>query len=198
MSEETVAENDASNIPSGNDLDQLRTILFGNQARAIEKRVNDLERHLEDVRRQLNQHFDERLDALAESTTADLAKTQKEFNEQLAKQGVEQAEQNKALNERLDKLATDFSKQLQTAQKELSQQIDQQATDLHHKLVDFQTEARQRDDDLRVELLTLGAMLDNQKAGRDELAQMFIQIGEKLQGNIQKTAVPAAKKKSKK
>ena len=162
---------DVTDIPSGNDLDQLRSILFGNQVRAIEKRLNDLEMYLETVRREINQHFDDRLDGLAETTSANLDKTEKEFND------------------RLTKLEADFRKQLQNTQKELSQQIEKQSVDFQRKLLDFQTEARQRDDDLRIELLALGAMLDNQKAGRAELAQMLLQMSEELQGNVKKTAV---------
>ncbi len=198
MGKDKVAAADAKNeIPSGNDLDQLRTILFGNQARAIEKRLNDLEIHLEDVRRELNQQFDEKIDSLAETTSNDLTKTQQSFNEQLASQANEQAKQNKELHARLDQLTADFNKQLQVAQKELSQQIDKQASDLHRKLLEFQSEARQRDDDLRLEMLALGAMLDNQKAGRNELAQMLLQMGEQLQENVKKSAVSKPDTKSK-
>ena len=173
---------DVGEIPMGNDLDQLRSILFGNQARAIEKRLNDLELYLDTVRRELTQHFEERITSLADSTAADLAKVE-----------ADQNKQNKALQDHLDQLAANFNKQLQTAQKELTQQLDKQASDLQRKLLEFQTEARQRDDDLRVELLTLGAMLDNQKAGRAELAQFLIQMGEQLQGNVKKTAVSDTK-----
>jgi hypothetical protein len=182
MSKDSIA--DAGELPLGNDLDQLRTILFGNQARAIEKRLNDLELYLDTVRREMTQQFDERITALAESSAEDLAKAE-----------AEQNRQNKDLQDRLDKLATDLSKQLQAVQKELTQQIDRQASDLQRKLLEFQSEARQRDDDLRVELLALGAMLDNQKTGRDELAQMLIQLGGQLQGNVKKTAVSAANSK---
>ncbi len=185
MSKDSIS--DAGEFPVGNDLDQLRTILFGNQARAIEKRLNDLELHLDTVRRELAQRFDERITALAESSAEDLAKVE-----------ADQNRQNKDLQDRLDNLAADFNRQMQTVQKELTQQIDNQATDLQRKLLEFQSEARQRDDDLRVELLALGAMLDNQKTGRDELAQMLIQLGEQLQGNVRKTAVSAANSKKSK
>lgn len=195
MSADKATSGDVSVIPSGNDLDQLRSILFGNQARAIEKRVNDLELHLESVRRELNQYFDEQIDSLAETTTADLTKAQQSFNDQLNAQTLEQTKQNKELQDRLEQLATDFNKQLQTTQKQLNQQMEKQVADLHRKLVDFQAEARQRDDDLRLEMLALGAMLDNQKAARNELADMFIQMGEQLQNNVKKTAVPIPKQK---
>lgn len=194
MSKEKPVAEDVNDVPMGNDLDQLRTILFGNQARAMEKRINDLELRLETVRRELNQHFDERLDALAESTAVDLAKTQKELNEQLTNQVADQTKQNKELQERLDKLAADFGKQLQTTQKELAQQMDKQFAELNHKLLEFQSEARQGDDDLRIEMLSLGAMLDNQKAGRSELADMLVQMSEQLKGNVKNTAVPKEKK----
>jgi len=193
MSKKKPVAEDVSDIPVGNDLDQLRTILFGNQARAIEKRIHDLELRLETVRRELNQHFNERLDALAETTAADLASVQQELNEQLAGQAADQTKQNKELQERLEKLAADFAKQLQTTQKELSQQMDRQVADLQQKLVEFQFEARQRDDDLRVEMLALGAMLDNQKAGRAELAEMLAQMSQQLKENVKKTAVTPAK-----
>jgi hypothetical protein len=44
---------------------------------------------------------------------------------------------------------------------------------------------RQRDDDLRAELLTLNAWLDDKKASRHDLGRMLEDMAQKLQANTQ-------------
>ncbi|MCP4423185.1 MAG: hypothetical protein GY803_01700 [Chloroflexi bacterium] len=139
---------------TGNDLDQLRHILYGNQTRATEQRLNDLEARLENVRRELSDDLNERAASLSGSASAQLTETRQ------------------ALNEQIDQTTVDFS-----------QRLDKLINDLRQGLADFRTEARQRDDDLRQEMLALGAMLDKQKAGRGELGEALVQLGRQLQEN---------------
>lgn len=162
-------------IEGSNDLDQLRDILYGNQARATENRLADLEARLETVRRELNQAFNERITALADSSSSQLDKSYKKISDQLAKQQSNQESQNQALQGKITKLSADFGQQLEKQIDALSQQ-----------LTDFRTETRQRQDDLRQEMLTIGAMLDKQKAGRNELGQLLIDLGSQLQNNAAK------------
>ena len=146
---------------SGNDLDQLRHILYGNQARATEQRLSDLEARLETVHRELSDDLNERATSLSSSASTQLA------------------EARKALNEQIERLSADFN-----------QRLDQKFSDLGKRLADFRSEARQRDDDLRQEMLALGAMLDKQKTGRAELGELLVKLGQQLQDNVDETAVP--------
>lgn len=141
---------------TGNDLEQLRDILYGNQARATEQRLDDLEVRLENVNRELQNNLNDQVTALSDSS-------EKQF---------------KAVEEKLNQTNT-----------HLNQRLDQQISELRKQLADFRAESRQRDTDLRQEMLTLGAMLDKQKTGRSELGELLVELGQQLQQNVEKTAV---------
>lgn len=47
----------------------------------------------------------------------------------------------------------------------------------------MQNDSRQRDDDLRQELLTVSNWLDNKLTPRQDLGQMLIEIGQQLQSD---------------
>ena len=143
-------------IKTGNDLDQLRNILYGNQARATEQRLDDLEARLENLNRELQDNQNDRLSTLTDST-------EKQFN---------------AVEKKLTQTNTN-----------LNQRLDQQISELRKQLTDFRSESRQRDADLRQEMLTLGAMLDKQKTGRFELGELLVELGQQLQQNAENTAV---------
>lgn len=149
-------------VETGNDLDQLRHILYGNQARATEQRLGDLEARLDSVHRELSADLDKQAASLSGSASAELTETRQ------------------SLSGQMDKMAADFS-----------QRLDKQIKDLQKGLTDFRSEARQRDDDLRQEMLALGAMLDKKKTGRAELGELLVQLGRQLQENEGSTAVPA-------
>jgi tetrahydromethanopterin S-methyltransferase subunit G len=143
-------------IDTGNDLDQLRNILYGNQARATEQRLDELEIRLENVNRELQNNLQEQVTTLSGSTDQHL----------------------KAVEEKVTQTNTN-----------INQRLDQQISDLRKQLADFRAESRQRDDDLRQEMLTLGAMLDKQKTGRSELGELMVELGQQLQQNAENTAV---------
>lgn len=145
-----------SKTATGNDLEQLRDILYGNQARATEQRLDDLEVRLENVNRELQNNLNDQVTTLSDSS-------EKQF---------------KAVEEKLNQTNT-----------HLNQRLDQQISELRKQLADFRAESRQRDTDLRQEMLTLGAMLDKQKTGRSELGELLVELGQQLQQNAEKTAV---------
>ncbi len=145
-------------IEDGNDLDQLRNILYGNQARATEQRLTDLEVRIETVQRDLSDDINQRAASLANSASTQLTDVQQKLTDQL------------------NQTAVDFN-----------QRLDKQIKDIQKSLADFRAEARQRDNDLRQEMLTLGAMLDKQKAGRTELGELLVQLGQQLQENAAST-----------
>lgn len=170
------------------DLAQLRDILFGNQARATEDRLNDLENRLHSVSNDLNSQIDSGLESTAQTAAKALAKARQALSQQIEDQQKESYNKFNQTHEKIDQLATDFAQQLKNAQQELQKNINQQVADLNRKLLDFQSEARRSDDNLRLEMLTLGSLLENQKAGRAELAAMFIQMANQLQEENGNTA----------
>lgn len=137
-------------VETGNDLDQLRNILYGNQARATENRLDELEIRLEDVNKELNNSLKKKFDSLTNSTN----------------------DQFKTVQEMIAKTNTEFS-----------QRLEQQINNLSKQLSDFKAESRQRDADVRQEMLALGAMLDKQKTGRLELGDLLINLGQQLKDN---------------
>lgn len=194
-----------SNTPPGpgGQLEQLRDILYGNQARSTDERLNRLERSLDSTRQQLNDTFTERLDALRESSQTELSKsqakfvelldkqadkhagqlvkTQTEFDDKLAQQMVDLESTRKEFTSALEQLSADFVQKLNQTQKELSEQLDKLGVEIRDRMQANQEESRQRDDDLRREFLSLGAWLDDKKASRHDLGQMLTEIGQLLQ-----------------
>ena len=137
-------------VETPNDLEQLRDILYGNQARVTEDRLNELETRLEAVNQELKINLDHQVTALSGSTD----------------------DQFKTVEEKLNQTIANFN-----------QRLDQQISDLRKQISDFRAESRQRDNDLRQEMLTLGAMLDKQKTGRNELGDLLLGLGQQLKEN---------------
>ncbi len=163
--------------PQANDLEQLRDILFGNQAQAINQQLTDLETRLETTRAEWKKNLNAQISKTAQTAAANLSRAEKEFAQKLAAAQQQQEEADAAQ-----------TAQLQAAKEELEAKLEQQIDDLKQQLRDFQTETRRQHDALRLEILALGAMLDNQKTGRLELGQLLIQLGEQLQNNVRQTA----------
>ena len=82
---------------------------------------------------------------------------------------------------RLDKQAAEQTAQLRTAQKALNNLIEQLRAELAERTRKLQAETRQLDDSLRQELLNMAASLENKKASRQDLGQMLIELGHRLQ-----------------
>jgi hypothetical protein len=77
--------------PSPSELERLRDILYGGQARVTDKRLAELEMHLETIRRDLADTSNEKISALAETSSAQLAAVRKELTERLDKQAMDQS-----------------------------------------------------------------------------------------------------------
>jgi uncharacterized protein YicC (UPF0701 family) len=88
-------------IDTGNDLDQLHNILYGNQARDTEQRLDELEVWLENVSRELQNNLQEQAAALSGLTDQHL----KAIEEKLT-------QTNTNINQQLDQQISDLRKQL--------------------------------------------------------------------------------------
>ena len=174
-----------ANAPAAGGLETLQDILFGNQAKATEERLDAIERQLAATRRELQDNFGKRLDALADKSASQLGAAQDELNQRLDKQDNKQVEALKSTKEELSASIKQLGEQLRDELpqnfRQLSEQLEASNTELSDRLLAAQEEARQRNGDLRQELLTLSAWLDDKKASRHDLGQMLADVGQQLQ-----------------
>ena len=171
--------------PMTGDLETLRDILFGNQAKATGDRLDLIERQLAATRRDLQDNFGKRLDALAEKSASQLGTAQDDLGRRLDKQDSQQGEQLKSTHEELSaaikQLGEQLRDELQQNFRQLSDQLEASNAELSERLLTAQEEARQRNGDLRAEVLTLSAWLDDKKASRHDLGHMLAEVGQRLQ-----------------
>ena len=169
-------ENDQVSGNASSDLESLRGILFGNQAKAVNRRLDDLESRGEESHLALTNLVNEKINSLASGSSQDLTVARKEL--------VSRIDQNhKELTDKISDLATDFQSQLRVAQKELTEHLTQLNAEQIERARAVQVEARQQNDELRQELLTLTAWLDDKKTTRLDLGILLAEIGERLQNN---------------
>lgn len=160
------------------ELDVLRDLIFGNQARDFTKRLGDLESRLEATRRDLKSELDARAQAVAKSAADQNTTLRKEANSRTDKEVH-------ILSERIDQLSTDLSDALDAARRMLESRLDRMQEEANERLRLLEEATRQRDDDLRAELLTLNAWLDDKKTSRHDLGRMLEEVAQKLQANTQ-------------
>ena len=191
------------------ELERLREILYGNQARITERRLTDLESQIETLRRTLTDTLQEKVDTFASSSTAELSSTrieltqrlegqsneqkaalrmtQQTLSERLDQQELEQMTElriiQKEVNERLDKLSADVLTQLRSVQRELSERLEQINQEQTERLRKLQNDSRQRNSNLRQELLMLAASLEDNKISRHELGHMLQELGQRLRSD---------------
>jgi DNA anti-recombination protein RmuC len=168
----------------GSELETLRELIFGNQAREFSRRLDTLESQLAASRRELQTLIHDTSGAVAQDATAKTTAVRKDLTQKLDKQYAE-------LSARLEQLEETFSAQLRAAQKELSERLDKLSAQQTAQLQTAQAESRQRDDDLRRELLTLTAWLDNKKTSRHDLGDMLLAVAQQLQAEPDAAEEPA-------
>jgi uncharacterized phage infection (PIP) family protein YhgE len=135
------------------DLERLRDILFGSQARTIEQRLHDLEAELAAARQELTEAFDRKL-AVVNDNHLDLSGRvahQAEQSENRDAELLNKLEQTRqSLSDRADQLDREHSERLERA---------------------------------RAEMLASMDALRDQKVSREDLGQMLIDLGQRLRAN---------------
>lgn len=191
------------------DLQRLRDILFGNQSRTVQQRLNDVDNRLLSTRREFTDLFNEKVDTLQanfstssssmrselssrldqqqSSQTTSLRVMELSLTERLDQQEIEQkaAWRNlqKEVNENVEHLAEDFFTQLRNVQRELSERLEQLNTGQAERIRSLSNEGRKQNNDLRQELLSLAASLQDSKISRHELGQQLQELGQRLRSN---------------
>jgi hypothetical protein len=88
----------------------------------------------------------------------------------------------------VERITADFQQQISETRNTLQDGLNRLQTELSERLLSLQSDMHQRDNDLRQELLTMTAWLDDKKATRLDLSEMLIEMGQQLQNNNQSEA----------
>lgn len=184
MAKQSVIDPGAESLPpvigkSAGELEVLRDLIFGNQARDFSKRISDLDTRLEVVRRELKTDQETRAQAVAKTASDQTIALRKESSSRIDKEVT-------IIGERLDQLAADFNELIESNRRAIEARLDRMQEDANERLRVLEEEARRRDDDLRSELLTISAWLEDKKTSRHDLGQMLEEIGQRLQASAQK------------
>ena len=166
---------------SAGELEVLRDLIFGNQARDFSRRISDLDGRLEVVRRELKSEQESRAQTVAKTAADQTAALRKETTSRLDKEV-------QIIGERLDALAGQLQEQMASVQHTIEARLDRMQADASERLRLIEEDARQRDDDLRAELLTISAWLEDKKTSRETLGRMLEEMGQRLQANGQPAA----------
>ncbi len=166
---------------SAGELEVLRDLIFGNQARDFSRRISDLDGRLEVVRRELKSEQESRSQTVAKTAADQTAALRKETTSRLDKEV-------QIIGERLDALAGQLQDQMASVQHTIEARLDRMQADASERLRLLEEDARQRDDDLRAELLTVSAWLEDKKTSRETLGRMLEEMGQRLQANGQPAA----------
>ena len=166
---------------SAGELEVLRDLIFGNQARDFSRRISDLDGRLEVVRRELKSEQESRAQTVAKTAADQTAALRKETTSRLDKEV-------QIIGERLDALAGQLQDQMASVQHTIEARLDRMQADASERLRLIEEDARQRDDDLRAELLTVSAWLEDKKTSRETLGRMLEEMGQRLQANGQPAA----------
>ena len=163
---------------TGDDLQRVRAILFGQKEGEIEARLNALERSISDSVAELRQHLaDEfaRLGAMIEQTS-------KALGSRADAEATERAEADKQLNEALLAHVAQASEQLRESGSALESALES----VRKSLVESASETR---DDLVARIDALSSRheestgrLSGLKADKSELANMFESLARNLRG----------------
>ncbi len=148
------AEPSGTGMPSGNELDMLRSIMFGSLQRDVDRRLREMNESID----ALSEMVTERTDEVAHDTDARLTTVQKEVGERLESQVAQEAAARKQANDRME----------------------QGFAELRAQLKAFADESRQRQDALRAEIVGLLKVLEESKISRAALGDMLVEMGQRL------------------
>lgn len=150
VSPQAVPETPPGSTPA--DLERLREILYGSQARTTEKRITDLENRLIMLRQEMNDLLEKRFNSVAHDASSQVNSTNKELSERLTQVSTEQSAQlrgvQQTLENQLQKQETDLNTQIRTTRRELSERLEALQTEQATQLRDVQRELNQRIDTL--------------------------------------------------
>jgi len=163
------------------ELEVLRDLIFGNQARDFTQRLSDIDDRMEAIRRELKNEQDSSVQSLTKSSVDQATTLRKEAHSRIDKEV-------QMLSERIEQLTADMGRQLEDARRMFEAKLDRLQTESSDRIRQLEEKTRQRDDDLRSELLAASAWLEDKKTSRHDLGHMLEELGRQLQGSDQSAA----------
>lgn len=152
-----------SEAPDGGErgvLDQVRDLLFGDQARATDTRLQALETRMAAHMAEMRTETLDRIEALSQG----MGERMDKIEERLSSQDTEWHNANQDMTKRIEEIRSDLSQQLLKESKDLGERI----TDGQQKTMAYVDR-------------TAGA-LKKGKTDRDALARLFSQMASRLEG----------------
>ena len=179
MAKQSVTNMETGSLPMGSgnnagELEVLRDLIFGNQARDFAHRITDLDGRLEIVRRELRSEQDSRAQSVAKTASDQTVALRKEANSRIDKEV-------QIIGERIEQVSADLRELVETSSHALESRLDRMQQDINEHFRVLEEGTRRRDDDLRAELLAVSAWLEDRKTSRHDLGQMLEEIGIRLQ-----------------
>ncbi len=186
MARQANSSTNAGSIPPGTggnagELEVLRDLIFGNQARDFTQRLSDIDDRLEAIRRELKSEQDLFTQSLTKSSVDQGTTLRKETHGRIDKEV-------QMLSERIEQLTADMSRQFEEARRMFEAKLDRLQTESGDRIRQLEEKTRQRDDDLRSEMLAASAWLEDKKTSRHDLGRMLEELGRQIQGNIEAAA----------
>lgn len=179
MTKQSATNIETGSLPAGSgnnagELEVLRDLIFGNQARDFAHRIADLDGRLEAVRRELKGEQDSRAQSVAKTAADQTIALRKETGSRVDKEV-------QIIGERIEQMSSDLNELIEATTRTLESRLDRLQEEANERFRTLEEDARRRDDDLRAELLTVSAWLEDKKTSRHDLGQMLEEIGLKLQ-----------------
>lgn len=179
MTKQSATNAETGSLPAGSgnntgELEVLRDLIFGNQARDFAHRIADLDGRLEAMRRELKGEQDSRAQSVAKTASDQTIALRKETGSRVDKEV-------QIIGERIEQMSSDLHELIETTTRTLESRLDRLQQEANERFRSLEEDARRRDDDLRAELLTVSAWLEDKKTSRHDLGQMLEEIGLKLQ-----------------
>ncbi len=186
MARQANTSTNTGSIPPGTggntgELEVLRDLIFGNQARDFTQRLSDIDDRMEAIRRELKNEQDSSVQSLTKSSIDQATTLRKEAHSRIDKEV-------QMLSERIEQLTADMGRQLEDARRMFEAKLDRLQTESSDRIRQLEEKTRQRDDDLRSELLAASAWLEDKKTSRHDLGHMLEELGRQLQGSDQSAA----------
>lgn len=181
MAKQSAKEMEAGLLAQGvagnaGELEVLRDLIFGNQARDFTRRLSDLDSRLETLRRELKTEGESRSQSVAKNASDQTIALRKEANSRIDKEV-------QVISERIEQMTADLHELVESNRRTIDTRLDRLQDETAERLRSLEEEARRRDDDLRAELLTISAWLDDKKTSRHDLGRMLEEIAQRLQAS---------------
>ncbi len=159
----------------GTELENLRDILYGNQSRVTETRLNDLESRLVSVHQELTSSISEQTNALRDTFTGQLDVLRKDLTERIEQQVAQQKNDLQVMQQNIDERNEQQcdvqNGELKSVQRQLEERVDRQ-----NKEQTEQTRALQRTLTSKLDALTTESQTATRNV-RKELSDRLDKMG---------------------